>query len=175
MAKKKSRKVGQIGIPKVNTPRTKPRVATTPTKAKPKAGRKPGSRQNIQQSSSDTVKKQNQDPRLGSKTPINLDKYKAGVPKQETVKKEKIKYHSPKQELEAIESNKKLEMLLEKQESGSLTEDETKYVEKLTARYAELCDLMGIDPDDYADDTEIQSEDDPFSKLDAIKLDDFKD
>ena len=88
-----------------------------------------------------------------------------------------MKYKTPQEELAAIEADEQLEAFLEKRENGTLKTSERDYIDKMTARYKVLCELTGIDVDSYTSDTfdETDLEDDPFAKLDAIKMDDFKD
>jgi ribosome assembly protein YihI (activator of Der GTPase) len=175
MPRKKSRKVGRIGIPKSNEPRT----INTAERPKTKKGNKSGSRQQIAESILASAKKEKKDPRSGSKEPIDLSKYTPGhEPQAKTkVEAEPIKYKTPQEELDAIEADTELEALLEKQDLGKLKASEQAYVDKVTARYRVLCELMGIDVDSFNEDDDIENEheDDPFSKLDAIKLDDYKD
>lgn len=173
MPRKKSRKVGRIGIPKSNEPRPK-KVEERP---KAKKGNKSGSRQQMAESILASAKKEKKDPRSGSKQAIDLSKYAKGQKPQEKTKvPEKVVYKTPQEELNAIENDTELEALLEKQELGTIKASEQAYVDKVTARYRVLCELMGIDVDDYDQDAEkvFDDEDDPFAKLDAIKMDDFK-
>jgi ribosome assembly protein YihI (activator of Der GTPase) len=176
MTRKKSRKIGQIGIPKANTPRP----VKTEDRTRTKKGNKSGTRQQMTELRPDTNKNSQTDRKLGSKKAIDLSKYEAGKQsnnKTKTPDSEPVKYETPQAELDAIESDIKLEALLEKREIGKLTGSEQTYVDTKTSRYRDLCELMGIDVDEYNDDAEeeIEQEDDPFAKLDAIKLDDFKD
>lgn len=178
MSRKKSRKVGRIGIPKSN----EPRVLTAPERPKTKSGNKSGSRQQIAESILAANKKEKQDPRKGSKVAIDLSKYAPGQSKRSNSQVTKnpveaVVYKTPQAELDAIENDTVLEGLLEKQDAGKLTATEQAYVDKMSARYAVLCELMGIDVDEYRnnDNQENDDEDDPFAKLNAIKLDDFKD
>jgi ribosome assembly protein YihI (activator of Der GTPase) len=129
-----------------------------------------------------SAKHKSVDPRTGSKKPIDLSKY---AKEQSTDSAEHgkisavetIKYKTPQAEFDAIEADEKLEALLEKREEGKLSAAENAYVNKMTARYKVLCELMGIDVDDYANDNqgETKLDDDPFAALDAIKMDDYKD
>ena len=179
---KKSRKGGRIGIPKTDIPRherDKP-LEKSQVKVNKKRGNKSGSRQQLAELASNSTKNEKQDVRIGSKKAIDLNKYKPGA-KVATPKiaKEAV-YKTPQEELEAIENNQALEALLEKQIDSKLTKDEQVLVDKLTSRYRELCDIVGIEVDEYLDDDGSVTqgntdEDDPFAKLDAIKLDDFKD
>ncbi|MFT6269294.1 MAG: ribosome assembly protein YihI (activator of Der GTPase) [Alphaproteobacteria bacterium] len=182
MSRKKSRTEDRIGIPKSKAPR----VINTVEKPKARSGNKPGTRQKLAEAILASTKKQKQDPRSGSKKPIDLSKYVQGqedaqdnqgpVTAKVTIV-EPVKYRTPQAEFEAIEADNDLEMLLEKQEVGKLKAAEQAYVDKMTARYRVLCELMGIDVDEYTQDSieENEQEDDPFAKLDAIKMDDFKD
>lgn len=182
MSRKKSRTEDRIGIPKTNAPR----VHTTVEKPKTKSGNKSGTRQQLAEAILASQRKRNHDPRTGSKTPIDLSKYAKNGKKDNSeqgkitassVDSDPIKYKTPQAEIDAIEADKDLEALLEKNEIGKLTKAEQAFVDKMTARYKILCELVGIDVDDYDDTTQAQSDldDDPFSKLDAIKIDDFKD
>ncbi len=180
---KKSRKVGRIGIPKSDRPRQDQSDRANETsqgRVNRKSGNKSGTRQQLKHANQAANKNDKQDDRVGSKKPIDLNKYKAGgkvaVPKEKKV----VVYKTPQAEIEAIENNQELEVLLEKQIDGKLTASEQSYVDTLTTRYRELCDLVGIEVDEYIDDDEslqqeIDDQDDPFSKLDAIKIDDYKD
>lgn len=182
MSRKKSRKEDRIGIPKSNAPR----VINTVEKPKAKSGNKSGTRQQLAEAILASARKKKLDPRSGSKKPIDLSQYTpneqndqdshgADIARVTTV--EPIKYKTPQAELEAIEADKTLEVLLEKQEVGKLKASEQAYMDKITARYRTLCELMGINVDEYSQDThqENNQKDDPFSTLDAIKMDDFKD
>jgi ribosome assembly protein YihI (activator of Der GTPase) len=180
---KKSRKIGRIGVRKADVPKPV-KVKRTSNTATSTKGNKPGSRQQSQKVDTPTNKKAKQDPRIGDKTPIDLNRYKAGAANQAENQKasksttpEKAKYRTPQDELDAIENNAQLDALLEKQAEGRLTQSEQTFVDKMTTRYRELCELMGIEVDEYdeADKQENTDEVDPFASLDAIKLDDYKD
>lgn len=178
--KKKSRKGGLIGTPKAMVPRPeKPANKQRTNKAK---GNKAGTRQQIAESAAQANANKNKaNPKLGSKTPIDLSAYKNGKPAPNNVPEaEAVTYKTPQEELAAIESNLELEQLLEKQLSEKLTKTEQAFVTKLTTRYADLCELLGIEPEeiddlDDSDNEKPEDNDDPFARLDAIKLDDFKD
>lgn len=173
--KKKSRKVGLIGVRKPindrNKGSTRNNIEKKDQKPKNRKGLKPGNRQHLADNDTTKQKSQKTDPRIGSKTPINLAKYKDTTSSQSVSKTVKKRYHSPLEELEAIENNKELEKLLSKQEHKQLTPAEAQFVENLTSRYAELCEMLGIDTEDL----ENEENDDPFGQLEAIKLEDYKD
>lgn len=174
MTRKKSRKIGQIGVPKANTPRP----VKTEDRTRTKKGNKSGTRQQLTEVNPATIKNAQKNQKLGSKVAIDLSKYKSGVQTSHKTKEPENKplsFKTPQEELDAIEGDKELEALLEKQEIGKLTAAEQTFVNIKTSRYRELCELMGIDVDEYNEDAEKEIEDDPFAKLDAIKIDDFKD
>jgi hypothetical protein len=163
---KKSRKVGKIGVTKSETPKKakKPQLS----KSTNTAGNKAGTRQQVAlNSGSNKGSKEIQDPRIGSKKAIDLNKYLHKSPAVAT----KSRYISPQQELDAIEQDPRLEQLLEKQEIKKLTLGEKEYVDKSLNRHKQLCKMLGIDMEE----DESEQNTDPFAQLDAITLDDFKD
>lgn len=179
MAKrKKSRKVGLIGVRKENWPERPPKREKTPNSSTSK-GNKSGTRQQEGQVVQQQTTKVKVDPKIGSKKPIDLNAYKPGAKKKDVTTKKAskpVKYKTPQEELDAIENNAELEALLDKQTTSELSASEMAFVEKMTSRYQDLCALMGIEVDNSDDEIhQTAEEDDPFAKLDAIKLDDYKD
>lgn len=159
---KKSRKIGLIGVPKSDRNTKSSRPQKKPKKTS--KGNKAGSRQAIQNESvrkNSTSKASNS--KLGSKTPIDLSKYQNPSKSVNQAKKELL---SPEQELAQIERDAKLEKLLDK---SVLSHSEQTYVDNMTKRYAELCDILGINQED-----EQKDDSDPFEQLDALNIDDFK-
>ena len=184
---KKSRKVGQIGIPKIKSSRpVKTRPDKSEGKSKKTSGNKSGTRQQLhteQAQRKNTVKK---DEKHGSKKPIDLNKYKSAEAKTSIENKSEnefppiLKYKTPQEEIAAIEGNQTLDDLLDKQSHERLTPAEQAYVEQLTTRYADLCELLGIsvDEDEQPEGDDIDESainDDPYAHLDAINPDDYKD
>lgn len=161
--KKKSRKVGLIGVRKDPDYKHKKSPSTTKSNKKPK-GKPAGSRHNVESTAKETsAVLTNKDPRHGSKKPVQLVK---------TIQPQQIKkFATPAEELAAIEADDRLSGLLDKIDNKKpLTKEQQAYVEEKMARHQVLCNLMGIDDsEDKEDDS-----DDPFAKLDAIKLDDFE-
>lgn len=165
--RKKSRKVGKIGVSKSDSVR----IIKTEKKPKKTSGKAPGSRNNVEtkkQSSSTSVKI---DPRLGSKKPIDLNKYS-----KQPAQPEK-RYFSPQQELDAIENDTRLDKLLDKQESKKLTKLEQDYVDTKMRRHKQLCEILGIEMESDEDENDAGNSEtaDPMASFDAIKIDDFKD
>lgn len=172
--KKKSRKIGQIGTPLAPKANRKPAPAS-PKRNKKTLGKPSGTRNNPEQTSSQSrPSKVQKDPRVGSKKPIPLivdDKPKARVTKP--------KFFSPAQELESIEQNERFGMLLEKLDSEvALSRQERAFVNKLTARHQELCDLLGISNDDGsmadAGNSENSTDDDLYDQFESIDINKFK-
>ena len=159
-SRKKSRKGGPIGVAKSTIP-----VKRQPSeRVRKHKGNKPGSRFNTEVTKEKAASKSPQDPRVGSKTPIDLFRHK-----QTSVSTPSKKYHSPKQELDAIENDARLQRLLDKQENKTLTKLEQDYVNNQLNRHAVLCDLLGISIED-----EQAEESDPLDSLNAISMDDYK-
>ncbi len=168
--KKKSRKVGQIGVPSVSKELRK-RKPAAPSKPKMNKGNKPGSRHSAGTSETQAIAKENKDPRLGSKKPVPLIvETKASKPKSE-----KPRYFSPAQELEALENNDKLNGLLDQIDDGVvLSVVDQKYVDECLARHRVLCELLGINDQDEEEQAENSLEDDPLARLNAIDINKFK-
>lgn len=173
MTRKKSRKIGQIGIPKSTTGRPE----KTDGRIRIRKGNKSGTRQQVGHIDPASTSNKHNDRKLGSKVAIDLSKYedKATATKAPSkVANKQITFATPQAELDAIENDKALEALIEKQENGDvLTAKEQTYVSEKTNRYRELCELLGIDVEQYEEESEL--DDDPFANLDAIKIEDFKD
>lgn len=166
MAKrKKSRKVGLIGVRSV--PKEERRVTPSSSKPKKKTGRPAGSRHSAAQGSDNSSSQgAHRDKRLGSKKPIPL------IVEQPSEKKQK--FHSPAQELAHIENDTRLAALLDKLDNDEhLSQEQQTYVDARLARHKVLCDLMGIDPAVEEDD-EIEVDTDPFAQLDSSDLDAFR-
>ncbi len=160
--KKKSRKVGLIGVRK--DPNA-PRPPKAPKRAKKSTGKPAGNRNSMETSNKPGgQKKQTSDPRIGSKKPVPL----VVKPTQA----EKRKYASPSQELAEIEADERLSSLLDRLDNGSkLSVAEQQYVDERMARYRILCDLLGIaENDETEDDT-----DSPLDNIEQLNIDDFKD
>ncbi|MBT1451598.1 GTPase-activating protein [Glaciecola sp. XM2] len=163
---KKSRKIGKIGIAKVDAPKRPQRAPST--KSKVTSGNKAGTRQQVAEvSAHNKTNKPSSDPRIGSKKAIDLNKYQqADKPKQ--VKQKSL---SPQQELDALEQDPMLDVLLTKQEKKTLTKTEKQQLDKMLSRHKTLCKSLGI----QWDESDSQTETDPFDALDAIRLDDYQD
>lgn len=158
--KKKSRKVGIIGVRK--DPDYKHTTSSGRLKKKRK-GKAPGSRHNVEETRQEkSVSLANKDPRHGSKKPVQL------VKATTTAKIEKRKYATPAEELAAIEADSKLMSLLDRlDDNKALTKEQQDYVDTKMARHKILCEFLGIEDDDI-------EESDEFDTLDAIKIDDYE-
>lgn len=169
--KKKSRKIGQIGVRKQDA-RPEKKSPNIRKKKSPK-GQKSGSRNSLLEEntlvtgSSATAKK---DPKLGSKKKIELTKSAkpvvAEVKPAQNDKKPEVKLTkviqqqlSPEQELDALENDQTLIDLAERVEDGELlTGKEAKYFNKHMARYEELCELLGIEEEEEDDSDHLGSD-----------------
>lgn len=156
--KKKSRKVGSIGVSKSSDFTRKEKNVKKPSK-----GRPAGNRQAVAQSTTrSNGNSKNTDPRHGSKKLIPLQVTHA----------KKVVYAKPSDELAAIEADSRLIALLDKQEKGQrLRVDQKDYIESKLSRHAILCEMLGIDVSEDEDNVDI----DPLDKLDAISMSDFDD
>jgi len=159
--KKKSRKIGQIGVRKQDD-RPEKKSPSIRKKKSPK-GQKSGTRNSLMEeklvthSASGGVKK---DPKLGSKKKIELKRTvteqvtKPVAPaniKQPEVKLTKVVQNqiSPEEELANLENDEMLIDLAERVEAGELlTGKEAKYFNKNMARYDELCEQLGIEEEE---------------------------
>jgi uncharacterized protein len=172
--KKKSRKIGQIGVRK--SPDFK-RVEKE-KRVKKALGNPAGNRNNLATTSKDMSKiKVNKDPRLGSKKPIEL---LASVEDSAKVKLKPVsKNISPESELALIESDEKLSDLITSLDAGkSLSKNEQIYVNKNLERHKELCELLGLSDHSESNIEETTSIDedelyDMFEKIDVNKLNTF--
>ncbi|MFT5674650.1 MAG: ribosome assembly protein YihI (activator of Der GTPase) [Paraglaciecola sp.] len=172
--KKKSRKGGLIGTPQPPKAQRKANVVDTKFKRK-NFGKPAGSRNNPEQTElNPNSPKQQKDPRIGSKKPVQL------LPeKTDTKIAVKPKHFSPAQELNAIEQDERLAGLIEKLDSGErLSKEDAKYTEITMQRHALLCELLGI-ADDQEELIEPQtsaqkSEEDLLSEFESIDINQFK-
>ncbi len=191
---KKSRKpgTGSIGVVKDD----KKKLATpAPRKPKKKNGKEAGNRQ--KEATASVVNKQNsnvkKDPRIGSKTPIDL-----GIKTATTTKTQKIKTKSVKktqesspiaairvvdatetlaEQLDRIEQDAKLQEILEKQDSEqALTTDEVDYYNELMEKHEKLSQELGSDEEEQAITTskKANSEEDLWDKFDNSDLSRFE-
>jgi ribosome assembly protein YihI (activator of Der GTPase) len=193
---KKSRKPATA--PKAQPKLSKAELANVEKRVRKKTGKKPGNRQQEaeQKKSSNKANSQARDPRIGSKTPIDL----GGVAKKPQAKSAKsksseqqpiaaIRYAEPAQdtpkelnldlhqELAAIEADEQLQVILAKQEDDiALTEQEVDYYNQLMERHQTITEQLGLDEE--SEEEEFQqnnhSEDDLWDKLDKAS-DNFTD
>lgn len=176
--KKKSRKMGQIGVRKQES-RPESNKPDVRKKKNPK-GQKSGTRNSLlveKVEKLDSTGKVKKDPKHGSKKKISL------VAKVETQPKEQIVHAqhkpqvnlekvdlpklSPEQELEQIENDARLIELAERVEDGELlTGKDAKYFNKHMSRHQELMEELGLDDED-------EEETDPMAQLGGDEWDDF--
>ena len=166
--KKKSRKVGLIGVRK--DPDYKPAKKNSDRVRKPKKGNPAGNRHNVASTSkrSGNSSPQQTDPRHGSKKPVQLVKSESP---SGPVKPQQRKFATPTEELAALEADQRLASLLDKLDEGqSLNREQQAYVDEKVARHGQLCEMLGID----LEEDESDDDNDPLDSLDAINIDDYK-
>lgn len=161
---KKTRKTGPLAAAKKTQPEwEKPSRAKAPAKAPQKTkGRKPGSRFNVAKSTDQTSGSRGKsvdDPRFGSKKPIQLIRPEQLAEASKPVFDRKAALA----ELSAIENDERLQVLLDRADEGDeLSAAEARYVEERTERFAQLAELLGIEIDDSDDDFDDLDFDDDF-------------
>ncbi len=103
--------------------------------------------------------KQQKDPRIGSKKPIPLGVTDTPVNKQHKPKSEKPML-SPQAELEMLETDERLDALLERLEEGeTLSADDQAWVDAKLDRIDELMQKLGLSYDDDEEEEEESKED----------------
>ncbi len=186
---KKSRKPGSgsIGVVKDD----KKKLATpAPRKPKKKNGKEAGNRQkeataSVNNQQSGKVKK---DPRIGSKTPIDLGKVVKAPIKTKPVKK--VVDSSPiaairivetgeslTEQLSRIEQDPRLLEILKKQDNEiALSPEEIDYYNELMEKHEKISQELGLDEDEEAvvTSTKANSEDDLWDKFDNSDLSRFE-
>ncbi|MDY0972877.1 Der GTPase-activating protein YihI [Siccibacter turicensis] len=104
---------------------------------------------------------QGQDPRIGSKKPIQLGVTDAAPVKKQQQPKSEKKMLSPQAELEMLENDDRLDGLLERLEEGeTLSADEQSWVDEKLDRIDALMQQLGLSYDDEDDEPEEAREDD---------------
>lgn len=109
--------------------------------------------------------KQQQDPRIGSKKPIALGVTDAPVVKQPKPKSEKPML-SPQAELDMLESDERLDALLERLENDeTLSAEDQKWVDAKLDRIDELMQQLGLSYDDDEQEEEEEGKEDMMRLL----------
>jgi len=190
---KKSRKPG-VGKREVISEADKKNITPPAKKPKKKVGKPAGNRQKEAFTTKEKNKKSNvsKDPRIGSKTPIDLTPKAAPKVTQNVTKPKKekqspiaaIRMIEPEQsatsaledELYAIEDDQQLQNIWALQEEEQpLTEDQIDYFNEKMERHQQLRELLGWDDEDSEeyDGEKTQnesSEDDLWDSLDTTDL-----
>ncbi|MBD1582400.1 Der GTPase-activating protein YihI [Pseudoalteromonas sp. S16_S37] len=172
--KKKTRKVASNGTPRLSKEKLQELRAIKEQRTKKYKGAKPGSRnaQEAKVNQETVTAKGNKDSRVGSKKPIPLvateqtqEQHQPVLQRhlQPQVELKKVKpVLSPEQELEQLENDERLMELLERHERGELlTGKDAKYFNRSVARHQELCELLGLEEDEFEEQDII--EDDPLA------------
>ncbi len=107
------------------------------------------------------------DPRIGSKTPVPLGVSKAAAPvtRQQKPKSEKPML-SPQAELDMLETDERLDALLERLEDGdTLSSEDQAWVDAKLDRIDELMQQLGLSYDDDEDEEEEDKKEDMMRLL----------
>lgn len=184
---KKSRKPG--GAPTAKPKLSKVELASVEKRVRKKTGKKPGNRQQEAQldNQSDQNTNQNKDPRIGSKKPIDLGGAVKSVQKPISNKAKKTPKDpiaairtvnqdeeelSLAQQLEAIETDERLQVILSKQEEElTLTAEEVEYFNNLMDQHQSISAQLDDDEEEIIP-NKAKSEDDLWDKLDNSSLSD---
>jgi ribosome assembly protein YihI (activator of Der GTPase) len=186
---KKSRKpgTGSLGIVKDDS---KKLIVPTPRRAKKTNGKEPGNRQKeaspVMANGQNSAK--NKDPRIGSKTPIDLGKQVTAPIKTKATKK--VLDNSPiaairvvevseslAEQLSRIEQDPRLLEILEKQDDDlALTAEDVSYFNTLMEQHEEISQALGLDDEDeiIAPTKKSDSEDDLWDKFEKSDLSKFE-
>ncbi|WP_440877563.1 Der GTPase-activating protein YihI [Thalassotalea sp. PLHSN55] len=161
------------------------------TRIRKKKGKKPGNRQQeaVKKKTSGGQQTTAKDPRIGSKKPIDLGIAVKTAPAKKVKKKPEpiaairtIEVAEPDNSLEeqlyAIEQDPRLLAILDKQEDDvELTEAEVSLYNELMERHQDIRAQLGLDDDEDevdASDSQDNSEDDLWDKLDSSDLSKFE-
>ena len=109
--------------------------------------------------------KQQKDPRIGSKTPIPLGVTATPVTRQQKPKSEKPML-SPQAELDMLETDERLDALLERLEDGdTLSAEDQAWVDAKLDRIDALMQQLGLSYDDEEDEEEEEEKEDMMRLL----------
>ncbi|MEB4677111.1 Der GTPase-activating protein YihI [Enterobacteriaceae bacterium G50] len=130
-------------------------------------GHTPGSRANGGGESGRTGQKgQEKDPRIGSKKPVQLGVTAAQTPPRQQKPKSEKPMLSPQAELEQLETDERLDALLERlEEGGKLNAEEQSWVDAKLDRIDELMQQLGLSYDDDEEEEEDEGKEDMMRLL----------
>ncbi len=174
MSRKKNRKGGLIGVRK--DPDFKAKRVAVPDRKKIGKGKSAGSRQqSLEKDLSVTPLKQENDPRIGSKSPVQLGvtttpSSKPAKPKART----QTQALSPEQELVKLEADTRVEALIDiLDEGGKISAQEQQWLDQQLARHAELLRELGLSEE--SEDEELDDDEQLWRSLNSSSLDQYKD
>lgn len=168
--KKKSRKVINNGTARLSKDKLRElRAMKEQRSKKKKKGAEPGNRnsQLLKVEGSESSESGKTDKRVGSKKPVSLtpqapkqskpeSKPRRNLQPQATLHQANEPELSPQQELAQIEADERLLALIERHDQGeTLTGKDAKYFNAKVARHEQLCEILGIDDEDFADDEDL--------------------
>ncbi|KZN31546.1 Der GTPase-activating protein YihI [Pseudoalteromonas luteoviolacea] len=167
--KKKSRKLGENGTPRLSKEKLRELRAIKEQRVKKKKGNKAGTR-NAQEAKVEVTSQSGKhiDPRAGSKKKVALVPEQSPQPKTPQMNRHLkpqvtlSKAHEPEltleEELQQLENDERLMKLLELHERGELlTGKDAKFFNRAIARHQELCELLGID-DEFEEEDMVEAD-----------------
>ncbi|MFY8273891.1 Der GTPase-activating protein YihI [Pseudoalteromonas sp. SSDWG2] len=169
--KKKSRKVINNGTARLSKDKLRELRAIKEQRAKKKKkGAQAGNRnsQLLKVETNESTSQSNTDKRVGSKKPVDLT---ASANKPEQIKKPQVRKDlkpqavlstykepelTPEQELEQLESDERLLALIERHDNGEILQGkDAKYFNAKVERHQQLCEILGLDDEDFDDDEDM--------------------
>ncbi|WP_462156589.1 Der GTPase-activating protein YihI [Pseudoalteromonas sp. GB56] len=167
--KRKSRKVINNGTARLSKDKLRElRAIKEQRTKKKKKGAQAGNRnsQLLKVETTESTSRSSADKRTGSKTPIDLTPVAAKPVQQPKVRKDlkpqavlstyKEPELTPEQELEQLESDERFLALIERHDNGEILQGkDAKYFNAKVDRHQKLCEILGLDDDDFEDDEDM--------------------
>ncbi|MBS3799132.1 Der GTPase-activating protein YihI [Pseudoalteromonas sp. BDTF-M6] len=168
--KKKSRKVINNGTARLSKDKLRELRALKELRAKKKTkGAQAGNRnsQLLKVESTEAKGGASGDNRVGSKKPVSLTPEAVTAQPQKPQVRKDLKPQAvlstyiepeltPEQELEQLESDERLLALIERHDNGEILQGkDAKYFNAKVERHQQLCEILGLDDDDFEDDEDL--------------------
>ncbi|WP_105265442.1 Der GTPase-activating protein YihI [Pseudoalteromonas sp. T1lg76] len=168
--KKKSRKVINNGTARLSKDKLRELRALKELRAKKKTkGAQAGNRnsQLLKVETTEAKGSASGDNRVGSKKPVSLTpEVTTAQPQKPQVRKDlkpqaalstyKEPELTPEQELEQLESDERLLALIDRHDNGEILQGkDAKYFNAKVERHQQLCEILGLDDDDFEDDEDL--------------------
>lgn len=168
--KKKSRKVINNGTARLSKDKLRELRALKELRAKKKTkGAQAGNRnsQLLKVETTEAKGSASGDNRVGSKKPVSLTPEVASAQPQKPQVRKDLKPQAvlstykepeltPEQELEQLESDERLLALIDRHDNGEILQGkDAKYFNAKVERHQQLCEILGLDDDDFEDDEDL--------------------